>query len=139
MKLELADGRIITDLGKSTIESAIDSLNSTNDFAILGSDDYIQTAVTTNGFLAEYQDSDGHLKSIDEGLSIELIKEVFVLYFEENSSWKSKIVWEHAEQYEENSGKAANSTNSPNPGDNFVEEIKRKGLNWIKKKLKNII
>lgn len=97
-ELELASGDILDNPDAKAITKAIKNLDADNDFAILKHhDDYIQTAVTDDGFLVEYSDSEGHFASSETNLSADKVTTLFVLYLKEDPSWKEMIEWEKVE------------------------------------------
>jgi len=145
MDLEVENKGVISNPDTNAVENAIDSLNDDNSFAILGSDDdYIQTAVAGSGFLAEYRDAGGHFRSSDEELPAAAIKELFVMFLEKDPSWRSRITWVKGDDYKAESGSGSSSaggsgTGSGNIADDLVEQIKKKGMSWIKKKLNKFL
>lgn len=142
MKLELANGKKIDNPDQKAVNEALESLKSRdNDFAILGDDNYIQAAVTSGGFLMEYQDSEGHFNSSSDSLTIETVKSVFSKYHSGDSSWQNDIQWVPEEATApcscgcESCGSAQKQSAKE---DDLFEELKGQAINWAKKKLRGI-
>ncbi len=140
MKLELAVGRTLNVSDIDSINSALESLDEDNDHAILGDDDYIQTAWTGKGlFLVEYRDGTGYFRSKNEELQLPLVKQLFEGFFNGNSDWKNLIQW----SLETDAGADESKNSSTNSSGNFkidiAEQLKRDALHWGKRKLRKFL
>ena len=139
MKLELANGQKIDNPDQESVNKALESLTkNNNDYAILGDENYIQTAVTEDGFLLEYQDSEGHFNSSDENLSLDTVKRVFSEYLNGESQWQNDLQWVPDEAISSCSGTSQNNSIVINTGDDLLEEIKGRAINWVKKKIRKM-
>lgn len=146
MRLEFAVGETIDVSDIDSINKALESLSEDNGHAILGDDDYIQTAWTREGlFLVEYRDGSGYFRSTNEELQLSVVKQLFEGFYNGGSDWKNLIQWtlEDAEGTPGSSSDYSNRSSTKGSSGNFKEDIaeqlKRDALNWGKKKLKRFL
>lgn len=144
MRLELAVGKTIDVFDINSINKALDSLSEDNDHAILGDNDFIQTAWTGEGlFLVEYRDGSGYFRSTNEELKLSLVKQIFEGFFNGSSDWKNLTSWELDGGTENSSSSYSNTSStgrsSGNLKDDLVEGLKRDAVNWGKRKLKRFL
>ncbi len=139
MKLELANGQKVDNPDQESVNRALESLNKdNNDYAILGDENYIQTAVANDGFLLEYQDSEGHFNSSDENLSLDTVKRVFSEYLNGENQWQNDLQWVPDEAISSCAGTSQNSSTESNTGDDLFEDLKGQAVNWAKKKIRKM-
>jgi len=98
LSLELEDGTSYHNPTEANIIQALMSLNpNTNTFAILnsGESEYIQVAVSNNGYVLEYQTGDlsQHYVS-SKPMALEEVIKAFQLYASNDPTWKTITQWE---------------------------------------------
>ncbi|NOY36831.1 MAG: YIP1 family protein [Chlorobi bacterium] len=98
-QLEMANGDMFDNPGTKTLSKELDNLSAENEHAILShGDDFIQAAVTDDGFLMEYRDNSGYFASEATNLSKDKVVTVFLLFLKDDPSWKEMITWEKTEK-----------------------------------------
>lgn len=143
MRLEFADGRVLDISSEDELLKLLDSLGSENNHAILGDDDYIQTAGNNGRYFFEYRDSSGMYESKTSDADLTKVKNIFSSYLTGTDKWKNFVEWNRTGD-SESSVKTEYSAASPtgssaasfNLKDEFINTAKRSVINWIKRKIK---
>ncbi len=139
MELRFADDSVITIEKEEDLTNALASLNEENDFAVLENGDYFIQAAYNNGtFYIEYRDEKGMHESSDTVIPLNKVQEIFILYWQGNTSWKELLPWEKGEN---TSASSIHKSKSESPGpsdlkDELFTMAKRSVVNWIKKKIR---
>jgi len=95
--MEQADGTITKDPNQAELVAALGKLSKDNDHLIINlGDDFIQTAVTDNGFTLEYRDKTGYFRTKSD-VQLGLVMSAFASFMQKNPMWKSLFEWEPAE------------------------------------------
>lgn len=89
MRLIQANGEVHNVKDEKSIEKAIDSLGNGNEFVFLGTDNFIQVAISNNGFIIQYK-IDNELKEFNID-SKEKIKSIFKKFFHNDYSFKADL------------------------------------------------
>ena len=93
MKIETARGFLKDGVSRDELITKLKELNEDNDFLILSDHDwYIQCALSGSGFIAEYQDENGHFSS-DSEINADTIEKIFSSYLSGEDSWKELTGW----------------------------------------------
>ena len=96
-QLEMENGDVVEDAGKSDVKDALKQLGEDNEFMILSKGTkFVQVAVTADGYLLEYRDETGYFRSVDTDLSLSDVEDVFYDFLKEKD-WKDKMEWEKIE------------------------------------------
>ena len=140
MTLECGNGKVFQNIDASTLSTELDKLEGDNFFATLNSDSgFIQAAVTTAGFLAEYRDSGGYFRSREENIPLADIKKAFLSYLEGKDDWKTLCTWEkEMEDDTAEPGYTRKTGGIPRPEslvDGLVNSVKKDLKNAAKRKL----
>jgi len=93
-KIEMANGEIYENVSLEKMVSCFDTLDDDNFFITMTcKDDFIQAAVSDDGFVVEYNEKGIHYaatKVIPKNQTIELFKK----YYQNQSDWNASVSWE---------------------------------------------
>ncbi len=91
--LRMADGTELESVSYDQLTEGLQSLDSDNFFLVLSrDDDFIQTAVSENGYIVEYSEGGNHYTSA-EIVSEEEMMRFFSMYYNGEDGWKDLFEW----------------------------------------------
>lgn len=93
--LEMSSGDLLENPSARDIKKQLSTLGEDNDFAILSlGDDYVQAAVSDDGYYLEYSDESGQYGSTTPGIDMETVVKIFQLFLKKDSDWKQLVEWD---------------------------------------------